>query len=687
MIGIAILLATALAGTSGTVAAGDAASVTDEQDHHEHHPVEEIVVTARPGGRTLGESVEATSVLAGEGLDEALSPTIGDTLAGLPGVSQTAFGQAASRPVIRGLSGDRLRVLVNGLGSFDVSTASPDHAVALDLSSARRIEVVRGPATLLYGADAVAGVVNVIDDRVPRDLPADGRADGFLRALYGANSDQVQGGGSISADIAGGLMAHVGGYWLDTGDFHAPGFLRSAAARASAPLPVGTPEPVGRADNSDQRNWSAGGGLSYVGDFGFLGPSVTQWNNNYGVPVESDVRIDANQTRVDVIGEIDRDVALFEQANIRFGYGDYGQVEIEDGAVGTRFANQEWEARMDLIQRPFGDWSGTIGLQLRGRDFSAEGEEVFVPPSQTFQWGLVALESYDLDRWRIDTALRLDRQRIDAGALVGDRGGMPVIFGDQTRRFTGISASAGVSYAHPDGYLFGITGFRVERQPTAAELFSGGPELATQTFVIGNAELGEETLRGIEVTAKKSTGPLHLTVNGFYYSYRDFITQNFTGRIVDGLREVVFGGVGTRFIGIEIEGDVEAWRHGDQALLLDLTFDLVNAEERASGRPLPRIPPKSLTLAAEYQSLYADLRIAAAYTADQTRLAEFETAPGSSLDLTATLTLHPFVDRDVALLIQGRNLADDTIRYHTSFLQDRVPAPGRDLRIALKAAF
>ena len=687
MLGITILLAATLTGTGGILTAGEAATVADEQEHHEHHPLEEIVVTARPGGRTLGETVEPTSILSGEGLDEALSPTIGDTLDGLPGLAQTAFGQAASRPVIRGLSGDRLRILSNGLGSFDISTASPDHAVALDLSSAERVEVVRGPATLIYGADAVAGVVNVIDDRVPRDVPENGRADGFLRALYGANSDHVQGGGAVTADIAGGLMAHVGGYWLDTGDFHAPGFLRSASERARNPLPPGTPEPVGRATNSDQRNWSAGGGLSYVGDFGFLGTSLTRWNNNYGVPVESDVRIDAEQTRVDVIGEIDYEVAGFEQANVRFGYGDYDQVEIEDGTIGTAFANKEWEARLDLVQRQTGDWSGTIGVHLRGREFSARGDEVFVPPSQTFQWGVFALESYDLDRWRFDSALRLDRQRIDAGLLTVARDGMPQNFGGETRRFTGVSLSGGISYSLPSGYLLGLTGFRVERLPTAAELFSGGPELATQTFVLGEAALGEEILRGLEVTAKKNAGALHLTINGFYYSYRNFITQRFTGRLVDGLREVVFAGVGTRFVGLEIEGDYEAWRRGDQLLLFDLVFDMVRASERASGRPLPRIPPKSLTLAAEYQSLYADLRLAAAYTADQTRLAEFETAPGSSLDLTATLTLHPFVDRDIALLIQGRNLADDTIRYHTSFLQDRVPAPGRDLRIALKAGF
>lgn len=672
---IALQLALAAAPAAAQVAMA-------EQPRHGEHPIEEIVVTANPTGRSRFETLQGTSVLAGEKLDSKLAATIGETLDSLPGLSQSAFGQAASRPIVRGLSGDRLRVLANGLGTFDVSTASPDHAVALDLSSAERIEVVRGPTTLLYGADAVAGVINVIDDRVPRDLPEDGRADGFARAIYGSNADTVQGGGSVNARVTGGLMAHVGGFWLDTGDFEAPGFLRSAALRKDDPPAPGEAEPFGRAPNSDQRNWAINGGLSQVGDFGFVGAAVSNWNNVYGIPVESDVRIEAEQTRYDLIGEIDRDFALFEQASFRFGFGNYDQVELEDGEVGTRFSNKEWESRIDLAQRPLGNLTGTLGAQFRGRHFVAEGDEVFAPPSDTFQWGVFAVESYDFGRWRLDGGLRFDRAIIDADGIAPD------IAADK-RGFTGISLSGGVSYALPDGYLFGVTGFRVERLPTSAELFSGGPELATQTFVLGDPGLGEETLRGAEATFKKTGDAFNLTLNGFYYNYQDFITQVFTGRRVgdEGLREVEFAGVGARLLGLELEADYELWRRGEEAILLDLVFDMVEAEQRSDGRPLPRIPPKSLRLGAEYQSRLADFRFEGAFGANQKDLADFETAPGSFIDLTATLTLHPFADEDISLVFQGRNLADDTIRHHTSFLQDLVPAPGRDFRMTLKAAF
>ena len=673
---------------SGFATAAQAAAAGPKTPHS-GVPMEEIVVTANPMGRSLAETLQGTSVLSGEKLDDKIAPTIGATLDSLPGMSQTAFGQAASRPVVRGLSGDRLRVLTNGLGSFDVSTLSPDHAVALDLSSAKRVEVVRGPSTLMYGADAVAGVINVVDDRVPQELPEDGRADGFLRAIYGANANHVQGGGGLDFNVAGGLMAHIGGFWLDTGDFRAPGFLRSAGERARNPLPSGEAEPFGRAVNSDQRNSAVTGGLSYVGDFGFLGASVSRWNDNYGSPAENDVRIDAQQTRVDVIGEMDRDFLVFQQANIRFGYGNYDHAELEAGAVGTAFANNEWEARLDLLQRPLGNLSGTIGFQFRGRDFASTGEEVFSAPSQTFRWGAFVIESYELGRWRFDGALRFDRQTIDAGLLTQEIDGETRIFGGQKSSFTGVSVSGGVSYSLPEGYVFGVSGFRVERQPNTAELFSGGPELATQTFVIGNPMLGEETLRGLEWTLKKTQGAVTFTLNGFYYNYKNFITEIFTGRTrgVDDLREVEFAGVGARLLGLELEGNYEVWRRGEAAVLLDLSFDMVNANQRADGQPLPRIPPKSVTLGAEYQSRLGDFRLEGAFNANQKNLAEFETSPGSYVNLTATLRLHPFADEGVALIVQGRNLTDDTIRYHTSFLQDLVPAPGRAFQVSLKAGF
>ncbi|MDT8398447.1 MAG: TonB-dependent receptor [Pseudomonadales bacterium] len=659
-----------------------------EGRHNSGALIDEIVVTANPTGRSRLETLQGTSVLSGEHLDEKLSATIGDTIASLPGLSQSAFGQAASRPIVRGLSGDRLRVLTNDLGTFDASTSSPDHAVALDLSSATRVEVVRGPTTLMYGADAVAGVINVIDARVPQELPEEGRIDGFVRTGVTTNANQKQGNGALSAQLTEHVMANFGASWLDTDNFKAPGFLRSPALRTAEPPAPGEDEVFGLAPNSDQRNWALNGGLSYVGDSGSIGAAVSHWDNNYGIPLEDAVRIDARQTRVDVIGETRQDFLVFEQARFRFGYGDYEQVELEDGTVGTRFDNQEWESRLDLIQQPWGNLSGTLGVQLRSRDFTATGDEVFVAPSDTFGWGLFALESYELGRWRFDGSLRVDRQTIDAGLLVREENGQTEVFGGEKPGFTGISISSGLSYTFDSGYLLGLSAFRIERLPTAAELFSGGPELATQTFVLGDPNLGEETLRGFETSVKKTEGALTLTLDGYYYNYKNFITQSFTGGLQsDNLREVSFTPVGARLYGLELEASYEAWRRGEQALLFDLIFDKVEAEQRDGGKSLPRIPPQSLSLGIEYQHRLADFRLDAELAANQKDLADFETAPGSYVNLSATLTLHPFADEDILLIIQGRNLTDDTIRHHTSFLQDRVPAPGRDLRVTLRVGF
>lgn len=668
------------------------------EGRHESAPFEEIVITADPLGRSRFEVLQGTSVVEREALERQLDATIGDTLDDLPGLSQTAFGQGASRPVIRGLSGDRLRVLVNSLGTFDVSTTSPDHAVALDVATAKRIEVVRGPATLIYGNNAIAGVVNQIDDRVPRAVP-EGFADGFLRGLYGSNADETLVSGRVNAGLGGGLVANVNGSWRETDNFEAPGFLRSDALRAAEPLEPGEDEPFGVADNSDQENWSAGGGLSYAGDFGFLGASVTGLDNNYGIPIELEeeeeaeapglpgegapaqeeggVRIDIEQIRVDLIGNLDTDFLVFDETRVRFGWADYEQAELESAEVGTVFENKAWEGRIDFIQAPLLDGlTGSTGVQLRDRDFSAVGAEAFVPPNDLFQWGLYTYQSYETGSWRFNGGARVDRQSNESPVLGVERD------------FTSASVSGGVSYTLADSFLVGASGFRVERAPTAEELFSNGPHLATFTFELGDPDLGEETATGAEATIKKTGGALTYGLNAFYYSYDDFIFEDFTGAEEDGLPVAVFTATDAEFYGLEFEAGIEAWRSddGDQAVLLDLVIDIVEAEER-NGRPLPRIPPMSIQAAAEYRSRWFDLRFAAEFADEQSETAAFELPTDGYTDLTATLTVHPLPERDLSLIVQGRNLADETIRFHTSFLKDLVPAPGRDVRISLRAGF
>lgn len=682
--------------------AARAQTAIEDQERHEGPPLEEIVVTANPVGRSRFETLQGTSVVTGEKLEQSLSATIGETLAGLPGISQTAFGQGASRPVIRGLGGDRLRILINGISTFDVSTTSPDHAVAVDMSTAKRIEVVRGPATLIYGNNAIAGVVNVIDHRVPRDLP-DGGLDGFVRGIYGSNSDETLFGGELDLDLGAGLVAHVDGFRLDTGDFEVPGFVRSAALRAEEPLGDGEEEVFGKAENSDQSNWGATGGLSLVRDWGFIGASVNAWEKNYGIPAELEeeegggdeeeeggVRIDIEQLRFDMIGEVTRPFLIFDTTRLRFGYADYEQVELEGGDVGTVFGNDEWEMRLDFVQRQIGALSGSTGMQFRGRDFSAIGAEAFVPANDTFQWGLYSYQNLDLGPFRLEGGLRFDRQTISASPAAFaeiDEPDEDLLALGFDRGFTGVSVSGGVSWTLPFGLNAGISGFRNERAPNAEELLSGGPHLATFTFEIGDPTLGEETVKGVEGSIKRGRGPLTFALNGFFYSYDDFIFERFTGEVADGLDVAQFSAVNAKFYGFEIETGWEAWSDGERALLFDFVFDVVEARERASKDPLPRISPLSATIGAEYRARLFDLRFESRFVDAQKDIAAFERPTDGYVDLTATLTLHPFPDRDIALILQGRNLADEDIRHHTSFLKDLVPAPGRDVRATLKAAF
>lgn len=665
----------------------------DQQKHQGHGTgsLQEIVVTAHPGARSRYAVTQGTSVLGGEDMERAMSATIGDSLDHLPGISQTAYGQGASRPVVRGLGGDRLRLLVNGLGTFDASSTSPDHAVALDLSTADRVEVVRGPATLKYGSNAIAGVINVIDSRVPRDIPLDGGIEGFVRSSYGTNANETLNGGSINAHLGGGLVAHIDGFFRDTDDFKAPGFLRSKALRDAEPLEAGETEPFKRAVNSDLRAWGATGGLSYVGRNGFIGASVGRLDNQYGIPVELEhaheddhtdhddhddlVRVDIEQVRADLIAEWNSPFWIFDQASARFGYGDYDQVELEGSEVGTIFMNNEWEGRFDLTQTERRGWTGTSGLHLRRRSFEAVGLEAFVPPNTTFQWGLYSYQSYESGPWHLDAGIRFDRQEARANTI------------DVSRNFTGVSASLGASYELGDGYLLGLSAFRAERAPNADELFSDGPHLATFIFEKGDPSLGEETIKGLDATFKKAGDQTSFALNAFYYSYKDYIFERLTGAFEDELPVAQFSSTNARFYGMELEAEHTLWEQGEYAIGINTVFDFVKAKDTVNNIPLPRIPPLSVTLGSTFESHWVDVDISANYTIKQKSTAPFELTTGDYVDLATAVTVHPFEKHDITFIIQGDNLLNENIRHHTSFLKDLVPAPGRTFRFTVRAGF
>lgn len=645
------------------------------------HGVEEILTTARPFGQSDFDAVQGTAVLSGEELSRRVQATLGDTLDALPGVSSSYFGPGASRPIIRGLGGGRVRVLTGGIGSIDASTTSPDHALAIEPLTLGRIEVIRGPATLLYGSSAVGGVVNVFDSRIPVERP-DQDISGGVRAGYATANDGWEGQAEFNVGL-GPFVLHVDGYRRDTDDLEIPGHAESDALIALEGEEHEEGE-RGLLPNSDVDNKGGAVGLSYLFDTGFLGVSVSRNDMNYGVPGghghgheeeeagahdEDGVRVDLNQTRFDLMGEIGRDMGLFETAKLRFGYADYTHRELEGDEIGTTFTNEGWEGRLELVQKTAGGLKGAVGVQLLSRDFAAIGDEAFVPPTDTFQWGLFVIEEYSLDAWVFEAGARLERQEVKAPDL------------GLERNFTGISTSAGVGYDLDDQWRISLSGARTERLPGAEELFSDGPHAATAAYEVGNPDLGKEVAWSGELALKKRFGRVTGSVNLFYNRFNGFIYEAFTGREEDGLRELEFRQADAEFWGGEAELSYLAYEDRDIRTKLTLAADVVRAKLRDIDEPLPRIPPRSLTAGIEVLSRYVDGTLEIQLVDDQSRTAPFELRTGGYALINASLGFHPFPDHaDLTLSLMARNLGDTEARTHTSFLKDLAPLPGRDFR-------
>lgn len=651
----------------------------DEQDNkpHDHgHEIEEIFVSGAPHSKTRLDVLQGSNLIGLDELEQRMEATIGETLSGIPGISSSFFGPGASRPIIRGLGGDRVRILINGIGSIDASSTSPDHSVAADPLTAERIEVLRGASTLLYGSNAVGGVVNIIDGRIPSVIP-DSTLSGRTRLSYGSAADDFSGGLALNAKFGGSndgvILLHLDGYFRNSADYDIPGFAKSDILRAQ-----GQDSTFGTVENSDVDNRGGAIGLSWVGQDAMLGMSFSLNDSNYGVPggEEEIIRIALDQKRFDLKGNLEKDFLIFEEARLRFGYGDYEHTELEGGEIGTVFFNEGWEGRIELIQREIGRLHGSMGLQIRKRDFEAFGDEAFVPPTTTLQWGVFAVEEVSLDPVTLEFGARFDRQSVENKSL------------NQKRVFNNISLSAGAAIHPTSSSLIGLSLGRTERAPTAEELFSNGPHLATNAFEKGNINLTKEKATSLELTVKQETDLFTANVN-FYYSWFDnFIAEQPTGIQQEGLTVMEFIQRDARFYGAELESSYLVFTGGDHNLWLKLSGDIVRANYTNEGGSLPRIPAKSATLGFEYNGpdygASGNIRL----VDDQDRLAESETITGGYTEINLDIFWRPYgEDRDITLRLQGKNLSNAERRQHTSFLKDLLPNTGRNIKLSLTYGF
>lgn len=652
-----------------------------------------LVVSAGPIAARQDELFQAAQVVTGDRLRERLQASLGETLANEPGVSSTYFGPGASRPVIRGLGGDRVRVLESGLGSGDASNTSPDHAVSLDPASAERIEIVRGPATLLYGSSAVGGVVNVIDGRVPSERPAE-MVSGEFMGIGGTVADERSGSGRLNLGL-GNFVLRGSGSYRTTGDYGIPGFAEIAHdddEHADGDH-AEEEEVFGVLENSAVENSSYGIGGSWVGERGYLGLAFSGYDNLYGVPGghgeeghgdggaadqggEETVRIDLKQRRTDFSGELRFNSGAFENVRLRAGFNNYEHNELEGAEIGTRFLNDQWEGRLEARHRQVGSFTGALGMQLMNRDFSAIGDEAFTPPNQTDLMALFIYEEAEAGPVRFQLGTRYERQESSESV------------NGFSNTFSAVSLSGGINWEATELTSVALSVARSVKLPTAEELFSDGPHLATDSYERGSRSLNEEVALSIDATLHFHTEDFRGQLTFFNTEFSDYIYPNFTGAEVGGLREVLYGQADTRLRGFEAQAEMELFHHGDDHVGLEVSTDYVQGTLKVANEPLPRIPPLRFGGTLRWDGAPIRASMTARYITQQDRIADLEESTPGYSTLDASVSYRFFRNGMVhEFVLQGRNLANQDQRNHLSLLKAVSPMPGRDLRFTYRLAF
>ena len=622
---------------------------------------EEIVVTASSDPRAASQVYQPVDVMAAEELQARGQPTLGETLAQQPGVTSTGFVAGSSRPVIRGFGGDRIRILEDGIGTGDASNVSQDHNVSVDPANARSIEIVRGAATLLYGSNAVGGVVNVLDDRIPTTK--------IERALTGSaeirlGSVAEERNGNVSLDGGAGAFAWHG----------------NVSARNTGDVDT----PLGTLINSGIESRSGALGGSWVHDRGFLGIGYSGFDTDYGVSdagpdvePEERVRIDMRQRRWDLKSEYAPTGGVFSRYRLRFGKTDYNHFEVVDGAPETGFANDFTEGRFEATHRAIGAISGSFGVQASSRDLAVTSEESLLPPTNTRNTAAFAFEELTTGRWRWQVGARYERQAIDV--MSGD---LP------DRTFSGVSGSGGVIWLPNDTWSLALTASRSVRSPVAEELYYNGPHEATFQFQIGSPDLREEVGTGLDLGLRKRAGRVTGEASVFVTNFNGYIFENPTGETEDDLPVFRFEQADARFHGAEAHADVDVLHRDPHHVALELSADYVRARLRDGGEPLPFIPPFRYGIGLRYQGAALSANLEVRRTSRQNRVAAFETPTDGYTLVNASIGYRLFVAQTVHdLMLRGTNLTDEIARNHLNPLKDVVPLPGRDVSLSYRVTF
>ena len=710
------LLATALA-----LALASPAALAETASDAQTKDLEAVVVTASPLKGNAESVATPVDVLYGEDLDKAKAGTLGETVAKLPGVQTTYFGTGVGRPIIRGQEGPRVQVLSGGIGSMDASTVSADHAVSIEPFLADQIEVLKGPATLLFGSGAIGGAVNVVDGRLAESIP-DQPLSG--RAEVRGNTVNDERTGMFRLDgVSGNWVLHVDGLVRDTDDYDIPG-VAILHDHEEGEEHEEEPQPDGTLPNSSVSTKAGAVGATYLGDRGYFGLAASTYRSNYGIPAgahvhgeedhdhegeedheheeeEGPVRIDMVQNRLDMKAGVYNPVSFLESVNLRAAWSDYEHVELEGGQVGTRFTSTGHDARLQAVQKPFGGWRGAFGLQLGQVDFKAAGEEAFVPATVTDSWGLFVVQERDFDPVKLELGARYDRVDLDPADA------------QPSRQFDATSLSAAAIWKVTDAIdlRLGIDGS--ERAPTQEELYAGGLHVATGSIEIGDNGLAtERALRG-EIGLHAHSDRVDFKLAAYRSRFADFIHLADTGIAEHGTPVRLWTQADAVFTGAEAEAVLHL-ADGERGLWdLRLFGDLVRGELDGSGTRnvdfdvphgdhahhysvelaneghLPRIAPGRFGADLSWQrdGWRASLGAVRYFKQDRVAVNEEPSPAYTLVDAHLAYRWERSTGASWEAFLHGNNLGNEEVRPHTSLLRNYAPLPGRALAFGLRAWF
>jgi iron complex outermembrane receptor protein len=613
---------------------------------------EQVTITATGSEETTFNSIQSVTIIGSLDLAKKNPISLGEALDHELGVAKRSFGPGNARPVVRGFDGDRVLVLQEGIGIGALGFQSGDHAEPIDLLAQDRIEVVKGPATLLYGSNAIGGVVNAIGghDEAHKGVR------GYITGIGGTTNNQGGASGGVEFGTERWLFwANGGGQRTD--DYNSP---------------------IGKIANSFSRYGNVSGGAGYFGDKRFLSFGYTHDSRNYGIPFDVSeeepemVRLNPRRDSFQFRGGF-RDLAsAISGGNFSVQYNHYrhDEIELPDEEIGTQFKNKTFLYRAVFDQRRSGRYYGSFGFSGLRRDFTAVGEEALAPPTTQNNFAAFGLQTIDFEKFAFQFGGRVERNAYSPDGL-------------RDRSFTGFSGSAGIRVGLGGNTNFVANYTHSYRAPALEELYNNGPHPGNLTFEIGDPDLDRERGDGIDLSLRHNSGRVRAEANFFYYNLRDFVFLAPTGDIEDGLPVAEYAQGDSRFTGTELRFDVGLTK----SVWLLSSLDYVNAELK-DGPPLPRIPPLRGRVGFEAFAKGFRINPEVVMARDQDRIftTEERTAGYATVNLNASYT---YTRKHHAHIfsVNAFNLNDKLYRNHLSFIKEFAPEIGRGVRVVYTLRF